>query len=143
VIQPDSAPFEDCFAEIPVTVAAIENDAARGVDLRDAGVEFLGFRELLCGEVDEFRIVLCEDTLHGVRVAKLRASQSIVWIQLDCPLEKLPSMLLKRWVLLLDQYAALASQFLTRMDPRTWPGAGLSSNWNDSCTSPERIRLPR
>jgi len=43
-------------------------------------------------------------------------------------LEKLPSMLLKRWVLLLDQGAALASQFLTRMDPRPWPGPRLSKN---------------
>jgi len=41
-------------------------------------------------------------------------------------LEKLPSMLLKRWVLLLGQCAALASQFLTRMDPRPWPGPRLS-----------------
>ena len=37
-------------------------------------------------------------------------------------------MLLKRWVLLLDQCAALASQFLIRMDPRPWPGPRLSKN---------------
>jgi len=37
-------------------------------------------------------------------------------------------MLLKRWVLLLAQCAALASQFLTRMDPRPWPGPRLTSS---------------
>jgi hypothetical protein len=43
-------------------------------------------------------------------------------------LEKLRSMLLKRWVLLLDPCAALAAKFLTSMDPRPWPGARLSRN---------------
>ena len=46
-----------------------------------------------------------------------------------CAFEELPSMLLKRWwVLLLDRCAALASKFLTRMDPRPWPGPRLTKN---------------
>ena len=83
-IQPESGPpFEDCLTEIPLTVAAKEEDTAGDVDLSDAGVEFLGFCELSCGEVDDCRIVHVENTVHGVRVAKLRPGQSIVWIQLD------------------------------------------------------------
>ena len=83
-IQPKSgARFEDCPAEIPVTVAAIEKDAAGDVDLRDVGIKRLGFRKLFCGEVDDCRIVDPEDTVRGVRVAKLRVGQRIVWIRLD------------------------------------------------------------
>jgi len=37
-------------------------------------------------------------------------------------------MLLKRWVFLLAQCAALASKFLTRMDPRPWPGPRLTKD---------------
>src|SRR6516165_3258311 len=76
----------------------------------------------------------CEG-VHFFDVAKERGS----WRQgrsrkgPPAALEKLPSMLLKRWVLLLDQCAALASQFLTRMDPRPWPGARLWRNFPRCC----------